>query len=149
MKVIWGILCQSSVIDRQTNNVSLFNVIEEISIPAQPPQMQPGQPWPTDVAPLMFDLVILWMRSDEDTPERGRGRVRLVVPNQKAPALGQEFEVDLTNYLRLRMVLKVPGLPAGDLGMYRFIVDGKTDTSDWAEMFELPIRVALHPQASA
>ena len=147
MEVTWSIFCQSSAIDRDTNNLSLFNVIEELTVPVPPPQLQTGQPLPEGLTVANLELVTLFTRSDPQVPERGRGRVRLLLPEGRE-ALNQEFEVDLTQYLRLRMRVKVPGFPTGDAGMYRFLVDGITDTSDWIEMFELPIRVALQPQES-
>jgi len=32
IKQIWSILCESSVIDQETNNITLNNIIEEIQI---------------------------------------------------------------------------------------------------------------------
>ena len=37
MKVIWAVLCENSVIDRDTNNVSLLNVLEQMQLVAEPP----------------------------------------------------------------------------------------------------------------
>ena len=147
MKVIWSILCQSSAVDRDTNSLSLFNIIEEVTFPAQPPQIQPEQPLPERIMLANFELVTLWMRSNLEVPERGRGRLRIVLTEGQEVTF-QEFEVDLTQYLRFRTRVRLPGFPTGGPGIYRFIVDRKTDASEWTEMFELPIRVVLQPQDS-
>jgi hypothetical protein len=60
----------------------------------------------------------------------------------------QEFEVDLTQYLRVRFRSNIPGLPAGGEGVYRFLLDGKAPDSEWTPMFELPLRVVFQRQDS-
>jgi hypothetical protein len=155
LNVIWAILCERAVIDRDTNNASLFNVIEEMQIPAQPPLDLSQMNIPTGIFPAMFELMVLWVRSNLEIPERGRGRVLLIVPGATdatgpggTDALQQGFEVDLTQFLRVRTRLRFPGLPAGDTGIYRFVVQGKAGDSEWATMFELPIRVLIQAQES-
>lgn len=147
MKVIWAVLCLNSVIDRQTNNLSLFNILEEISVlpvPAQGPQSKgPGD---LTFAPT-FELVTLWGRSDENVPERGYGRVKLSLPasSSEAPKVAVEYEVDLTKYLRLRQIGRIHGLPAAGEGVYTytFIIEGKNEGQDWSPKFELPLRVVF------
>lgn len=147
MKVIWAILCQSTVIDRYTNNVSLFNVIEEITIPSTPPQGASGRGGMGAGAAVVFQLVSLWVRSDLAVPERGYGRIRLATPDNQI-STGQEFEVDLTQFLRLRQRTHMSTLPIRGEGIYRFMIDGRTDTQDWAEMFEVPLRVVIQAEGS-
>lgn len=148
MKVIWAVLCQSSAVDRDTNVVSLFNVVEEITFPAPPPEPTPSQQLPAglNLAPI-FQLVVLWTRSDQKIPEQGRGRLRLLRPNN-AEALGQEFEVNLTQHLRLRLRIPLAGLPTDGEGIHQFVVEGMTGTSAWTSMFELPLSVVFQRQDS-
>ena len=144
MKIIWAILCQTSVIDSGTNNISLFNVIEEVTVPAQPPSSV------SDVAegsliPSALELVILWTRSDIEVPERGFGRLQVIAP-QIARNLSVDHEVDLSTFLRLRARIHLPGLPAGGPGIYLFKIDGKPAGGEWTQMFELPLRVVLQSE---
>lgn len=148
MNVIWAILCERSVTDRETNNVSLFNIIEEVQIPAPPPLDLSQTTIPLGVFLPVLELMTLWVRSDLEAPERGRGRVRIIVPGAKV-ALAPEFDVDLTQFLRLRTRLRFPGLPVGDTGIYRFVVQGKAGDSEWSTMFELPLRVLIQAQESS
>jgi hypothetical protein len=147
VKVLWSILCQDAVIDRETNNVSLFNIVEEVSIPVEPPTKTPTSVAPQRLTAADFALVTLWARSDEKVGEQGRGRIRLVLPDTKEVAQS-EFEVDLTTYLRSRFVMRFHGLPGGDQGTYRFIIESKDMAGDWVQMFELPLRVAIQSQES-
>lgn len=131
--------------DRETNNISLFNVVEEVVVAAQPPLSLKQLGLPEGVVPVVFQLVVLWARSDPAVPEKGRGRLRVEMPTDTR-VLGNEFDADLTAFLRLRTVINLPGLPAGagaSDGIYRFLIDGKTELADWTEMFELPLRVTF------
>jgi hypothetical protein len=149
LKVIWAILCQSSAVDRDTNVVSLFNVIEDLTLSAPPPEAPPGQQLPAGLALVPpFRIVALWSRSNPDVPEQGRGRMRLLLPKDGSVARTQEFDVDLTQHLRLRHIMNLSGLPLGGEGIYRFVIDGMTGTSEWTEKFELPLHVAFQRQDS-
>ncbi len=152
MDVIWAILCQHSSIDKDTNNISLFSVIEELNIVAQPPNTREEGPDDSRTLPLeRMELVILWKRSDEDVPEQGDGRVRIITPD------GQEFissagSVDLTRYLRLRSRIGLNGIPFRGteipFGDYHLLVQGRTGDGAWAEMFDRPLRVGEAVQES-
>ena len=150
MKVIWAILCQSSVVDRQTNAISLFNVVEDIQIVATTPELEPPEMVPPVVTPQVFDLVIMLRRSDFDVPEKGSGKVRIMRPGLDAKESGSPpFEVDLTEFLRSRMIIKVPGFSINGEGNYRLLVDCTTEGKEWGAPFELPIRVNLQEMGSS
>jgi hypothetical protein len=145
LKVIWAVLCQNSVIDRATNAISLFNVIEEIHVTPQPPQ-EPLMPEAVGQgAPIVFQLVTLWVRSNLDSPEQGRGRLRLVLPDGES-SIAREHEVNLTQFLRLRHITTLSTLPIRGEGIYKFVVEGKESNSDWSNRFEVPLRVAFLTQ---
>src|SRR3989344_3127571 len=54
---LWGLLCSLSSIDQERNNVSLFNIVEEIGIP-QEIFKQEGK----KVIPFVFEIVMLLRR---------------------------------------------------------------------------------------
>lgn len=147
MKVIWAVLCQNSVIDRATNAISLFNVIEEIHAAPQPPQ-EPLMPGTVGKgASIVFQLVTLWVRSNQDAPERGRGRLRLVLPGGESSITG-EHEIDLTKFLRLRHITQITTLPIRNEGIYKFVVEGKESNGRWSARFEVPLRVVFEKAES-
>ena len=146
MEVIFAALCQDTLLDRDSNTFSLIKVIEEIGIPTALPESGPTQS--TDdkrrLSPGNFSMVIWWARTDESTPERGRGRIRVVLPDGKEP-LSPEIDVDLSTFLRLRYVMHFPGLPEGGPGTYFFVVEYKSGAEQWAEKFRYPLRVTIGP----
>jgi len=147
LRVIWAVLCQQSLLDRDTNNISLINMIEEIQITAMPPQVEADASGSALLAGNVVELVVLFGRSDFNTPEKGRGRVRLQTPNGTS-SNAHEFEVDLTHNLKHRFRLKIPGIPIDGEGIYYFLVDCKTDANNWEEKFVLPLEVNILPQIS-
>lgn len=143
MKVIWALLCEKAILDRDTNNASFINVVEEITVPASPPKIPSG----SDIEPiLMLDLrmAILWARSNPDMPESGEARVRLIAPDETA-SVSAELMVDLTESQRMRGIghLIESPFPVLQEGQYLFKVEAKTEGLDWQEMFELPLWVKV------
>ena len=145
MRILWAILCQSSVVDKQTNNISLFNVIEEIQIVGPSGGSVQKDARLDLIAPRVFDLVIMFARSDFESPEKGKGRVRMKGPEPfSKEGLPQEFEVDLIEHPRYRMIVKIPGIPITGKGTHQFLVDCSSVGQDWESLFELPILVTVH-----
>lgn len=67
------------------------------------------------MAPALFNLVILFARSDPRGEEIGRARINTQGAGAKS-AFSQEFEVDLTEFLRSYCVgrrIRVPNRPNG------------------------------------
>ena len=150
MKVLWAVLCQTSAIDRDSNNVSLFNVMEEVRLPASVPVVPMESQDQTEAAvPALgrFQLVILWSRSDEGVGERSRVRLRVFAPGTEDPLTVGESEVDLSQFLRLRHRVNFPGIPMPTpepvAGTYEFIVDCKSADREWEEMARVPLRVVV------
>ena len=143
MKVIWALLCEKAIIDRETNNASFINVVEEIIVPASPPQMTPG----SEIEPIVvldLHMAILWARSNPVVRESGEARVRLIAPDETA-SIFAELIVDLTESQRLRGIghLVESPFPVLQEGQFLFKVEAKTADLDWQEMFELPLWVKV------
>ena len=145
MEVIFAVLCQKALVDKDTNTFSLINVIEEVGLPTDPPEPAGEIESTNDIgklSPASFEMVIWWSRTQERTPEQGRGRVSVVLPDETR-AVSQEVDVDLTRFLRLRSRVHFPGFPDGGQGTYRFQIDYRSGDNDWERKFEYPLRVTL------
>ncbi len=159
MKVIWTILCERTIVEQDTNQISFFNVIGEVTIPVQPPdesELPYGglSPRVVDESELAYGglsprvvLVVLWERYNPDLPEIGIGRVRLVGPDNDV-LLHFRHEVDLQETSGARAIIKMPGLPVRSQGRHLFKIEAKSPDSDWQEMFELPLNVVIQTEDS-
>lgn len=107
---VWSVYTTAAAIDNVSNNVSMFEVIEQLRLPSPPEDVD------RFVLPMRSTMVTLWARGDVDVPERAVGRVRLLAPN--GDQFGQwTHEVDLVQHLRTRnravfhtLLLSTPGV---------------------------------------
>ena len=149
MKVLWAILCENVIINQQTNNVSLIEVVDQITVPAPPPGnvVKPDEKIGTF---LNMRLVVLWARSDRDVPESGQARIRIIAPDGKE-AQTTEHHVDLSEVPRSSAIGSIVGFPfpLTDEGEHLFRVEKRTPDSSWSKEFELPLWVEIQTDSPA
>ena len=138
---VWTVVCSHSVTDRDSNNVSIFNVIEQINIT--------GEPKPQGVVPIRFEIVTLWARSDFDEPARGRARIIFISPSGKKVKLSEERDIVLSKYERLRARQFVQGLPVREPGRHVFQVELQNEGENrWRKVASVPLKIAfVSPEA--
>lgn len=132
----WSILAQGFSIDRTTNSLSIFNAIEDILIPPDVADPEPGQQ--IAIGP-SFVLLQLWSRETPDVPEVAEGRVTVVSPNQSEMGAGT-FTIDLEPSARTRTITALPFLPYVGPGIYRLVIDIKMGES-WQKFSEINLSV--------
>jgi hypothetical protein len=132
---VWSVLCQNSIIDQDSNLVSLINSIEELTLP--------DEPAPNKVYPITVSLVTLWIRSDINIPISGFGRSVFTSPNgEELQSLEQEL--DLKNYERLRTRSYFSGLKLSEAGQYYFNVEYRDNVKqEWRKVAALPVKVSF------
>lgn len=132
---VWSVLCSKASIDRETNNISLFEVIEQIQI--QGLADEPG------VLPCSLELVSLWSRTEPDKPSRGEARIFLRTP-RTTNLMPQTQAVDLQQYRRLRSRLVIPSIPIEGPGIYTFVVECREQGREqWVQVASIPLEVQV------
>lgn len=133
---VWTVVCSRAVIDRESNNVSLQNIIEQINIK--------GEPIPDTAVAIQLEVVTLWARANTDGPSRGSTHLTLLSPSGKA--LGSfESEVDLSEYQRFRTRTHFQALPVTESGRYNFRVELQNEgESEWHQVAMVPVEIAFH-----
>ncbi|MBU0510519.1 MAG: hypothetical protein KKD28_11085 [Chloroflexi bacterium] len=132
---IWTVLCSRAVIDRDSNNCSLQNVIEQLNIKKKPE--------PEAMLVIAFDVVTLWSRTNPGVP--GRGRERLTFLSPSGTELGSfEISIDLSNTKRFRSQVRFEGLPVREPGLYSFRVDLQNDSeTEWYQVAAIPLEITF------
>jgi len=134
---VWTVVCSRAVTDRESNNVSLQNVVEQITIR--------GEPIPDAMVPIPLDVVTLWVRANTDIPSRGYTRLIFLSPS--GTVIGSlESEVDLSEYERYRTRTHFQGLPVTEPGRYTFRVELQNEgESEWHQVALIPLRIIFMP----
>jgi hypothetical protein len=133
-RCLFTIACRKASIEAHTSVLSLFEIIEELTVPADA-RLEAG---PTLVQPA-FELVTQWERAERATGERRNGRFCLRSPDGQ-DLVGGPFVVDLSQHLRARIVAQVPGIPYCGPGPYRIVVELQ-EGDEWTLAGEYPIEV--------
>lgn len=131
----WTVLCARSSIDSDSNLMSLFDIIEEITVEGL--ISDPG------VIPGPFDLVSLWTRRSLDAPEEGLARWTLLSPTNRE-VTHSTFAIDLSMAHRLRSRTRLAAVPIESAGLYWFRCEYKSaEGNEWAEVARLPLEIKV------
>jgi hypothetical protein len=137
----WSVLCTRAITDRDSRNISIIEVLEQINIPAQ---LQ----FPT-VAPIQSDFVSSWYRSNPNQAERGTCRVTVTSPTGHSIEAAQQ-SLDLTVYHRIRSIVRSAGIHIDAPGVYYFAVDLRQDgEQEWRSVARIPLHVVTSEQLAA
>lgn len=134
MKNVWNILCSNAIIDKASNNVTLANIVEELTIQ--------GEPGDKKSAIIFLDLISLWTRDDPIIPEDiNYSKMTLLSPSGNF--LGSwELEVNLSKHRNYRRIVKFRELPIPEVGDYKFLVESQSPiTKEWEKAGELTLIV--------
>jgi hypothetical protein len=163
-KLAWAVLCQQAMTDATSNQISLMNILEEITLVAFEDQGQmlvdSEALKTTSGHGMSFQLCSFWLRDDADVPEFVEARAEVKSPKGRT-LVNQEFAVDLNQFQRLRSFVKFLSVPldgpnsdgGGPLpGVYTFKVQkGKRGSSGkitWQTLSEQYLHIKVSPQVA-
>jgi hypothetical protein len=132
-KIVWALLCDRVIIDRDTNSVSYIDAIERL----QARELPSGLP--------RVNVATLWAReSDDDTLQV---RFKLFSPSTaKSEVLFTTDELKLN--WRQRVHLNLQGATVKEEGEYRIVVDQRSGNR-WRKAAELPLMIELEKTAES
>lgn len=144
---IWSVVCSMSAIDNESNNISLFNVLERatLSIPQAEFERIISEKAKGFLFPIPVEFISLFRKNE---PEKGVAfdvRTSLLDPSgQRAQVMTERtiaIEKDKTNF-RLRN--RLSNLPINTEGSYCFIVEIKdVGSSDYLEVSRVPLEIFI------
>jgi hypothetical protein len=136
IKHVWSLLCSNAITDSDSNNISIHNILEQLTIHSHPK--------PKGNLSIRFEIVSLWIREDADNPCTGTSRVTFLSPSGKN--LGTiELKIDLSIAERSRNRIKVDGIQLEEQGRYIYLVELKNSDGEWESVAEIPLTVKFSP----
>jgi hypothetical protein len=140
---IWSVLCSKSVIDKDTQQVSLFEVLEAVHIQLGEPIKGPG------LIRFATEVVSLWARSEKNTGETATAKCEVITPDGES-VHAAEMTLDFSEKLRFRSIFRAEGFPIHGSGVYTFKISVKDGASDeWRPAASLPIEVTVEAPAAS
>lgn len=133
MEHIWSILCRSQIVDRERNNLSLIDIVEQINF---------GVKKEIDHVPVQLYLVSMWWRTDQGVSESAYERFQIIAPDGETLFTSPKIQIDLTLHTRSRTVIEVTGLPFKTNGIYKFVIQSALDEeSEWINLALVPLEI--------
>lgn len=145
-RLVWALLCQRSIVDKASNNLSVIDVVEDVQVRLR---MEAGKPFTGVKLPMTVSQVSLWERSDlkKEEPE-GRYQARIMsVDGKELGRLERSFAMTGAN-LRARTVLDIQNLPILKSGRYEVQIFNQAGKR-WVRSAVLPINVTVSIEESA
>lgn len=142
MQHIWSILCRSSQIDVDTNNLSINNVFEQLVVTVDPKTAVKGLK--TINIPLEYEFVSLWVKENQEKKIKAEITLDIADPQGNLlKSFTQSGKMPET-MRRLRTRFRIQGLGLTTSGIYKFIVKIKEEgRKDFRTASEVPLEVHL------
>jgi len=147
MKNIWTVFCQQSIIDSETNNLSLLNVTEklEFTMPRDVhKKVLANRENNPIIVPASFELVSLWEKE-----KRGNEKADILVELHDSGGVKlrdfiQPIEIkDI--YKRLRFRNRVGEFPVTNSGIYHFAVSVKEEgKKNYKKVSDTPVEIIVN-----
>ena len=138
-------------VDRETNNVSLLNVTEMLTVALPAGRDRASALEAGVLIPETFELMSLWARQARDPGETVRVRLLLETPDGKRERFGGAPEViDLRKHPRVRHRVSVKDLVFHQAGVHWFLIQTPTKRGGrWRTVAAVPLELQLGASESA
>jgi hypothetical protein len=142
------IICAlSKSVDRETNNLSFFNVIEGITVTLQ--EKPSGEHGPSLIHiegdASRFTAVATWMRTANDANEdRFDWKMEFVRPDRETTAVNGEFSFGKNRFYRINVIMQMvwPAPESGTLVVSCSIRPSDGDEESWiTQSYKIPVTV--------
>ena len=142
IKHVWSVLCRRSVIDSETNNLSLYDVFEQLTVDLKFKEQDKDKLTKVTV-PLEYEFVSLWYKQANSKFE-GQFKVDVWTPKGEIEkTFEQVFEMAPT-MKRMRTRLRINGFVAEDSGIYLFKISYKEKNNNkYTEITDIPFEVNI------
>jgi hypothetical protein len=137
---IWSVLCTKVVTDKDTNSISLLEVIDGIKVLVR-------KPWPAKeihMMPFALDLMSLFQRSAPSRGEKTVSKLKITAPDGRV-LTENELAIDLSTAVRFRANMRATQFALTGEGTYHFVVYLKKNRK-WSKVASIPLDVTIEVQ---
>jgi hypothetical protein len=132
---IWTVVCTDVVIDSRTNNLSMHNVLEQITVMGEPKQ--------ETAIPLNHAVVTLLENVEKNTLWIGMIRLSFITPSGKE-IIKLESGVNLSEHKRYRHIGNIQGLPTVEPGRHVYRVELRSESeNEWTFICDIPLELSF------
>ena len=112
---VWTLFCEGSSVDKQKNNLTVFNVIDQLVIETSSKDKQL-------IAPVDIQIITLWKR--DGTQGTANVDVEMDVLDPKGKLLNTiGYKVEMPEKIRRnRSIGSIPGMKVTESGDYKFVI---------------------------
>ena len=141
LKHLWTILCSNSSIDQKTNNLSIFNIIEQIEVESKDKKSIDAEG--KKAVGINLELISMWHRKI-GTKSEYEERVDFVDPKGETLNFKEVPFKFPDNIDGFRMNFKIDLLIFNKIGEYKFKVSVReSGKKDFTEVFDLPLKITV------
>ena len=138
---VWSVLCGNSSVDQASQNISLFNIFEQLNLKRTDVEAQ-QKPGGRLLIPISFQLVTL-LRKIGNGSFVGDIRTEIFSPEGEILGTGKNEVKFEAGKDRWRFLAGFPGMPITNQGYYEFRVSLKADGGQYDKIAVIPLQVVF------
>lgn len=144
MQCIFATLCRGTSVDRQSNNLSIFNVIEQITL-TPPKNAQKSELEKIKVVPVEYQLVTFWKAIGGLMPKTLDIQIDFIDPVGDITQSGSHaIKLDEPKG-RLRTIMEIKALKVTQPGDYTVVIKAKIPGQDeFLEYSRFPLELKIN-----
>ncbi len=150
---VWSLICSSSSIDSETNNLSLYNVIERITVTVSSTVVEKAKADNSKglLTPIDFEVVSRFRKKTESKTTTFDIRLRLLSPDSRILMTSVEQRIAMREGIRnMRVRNRFNALPVEKSGDYIIIIDVKEiEETHYNEVGRIPLEIIVNVEEKA
>lgn len=140
IKHAWTVLCRRSSIDKDSNNISISDVLERLQVNVKPELVEGKDAF---TLPVEYEIVSLLYRDSKGKEEEVSLRVEFRDPEDKNLSKTDFNIIVKPEHLRMRNRSRIKGLILNETGTYTFLLSVKQGNSKYKEVARIPLEVHI------
>jgi hypothetical protein len=146
IKHIWNVIAQSSLVEQETNNISILKVLEQLNVnlSVKDQEWLKNNPGKAVLVPFPFQIISLWQSINPKKDPMADVEIEFFDPiglSLQNIKFKLQFEAKKT---RMRSITTSPIVSVIDTGVYLFKIRIKEEEEDsFLEVAEIPIEVRI------